>query len=473
MAFTSFHFLVFFGVVLALNAALWRRFELRKSMLLVASYYFYMTWDWRLAGLLAYMTAVNFVAGRQIALAGAERTRNLWLWFAVLSSVGCLGVFKYFGFFSEALAGMLAGFGFHVDPVLVGVAVPVGLSFYTFQSLSYALDVHARREEPCSSLKDFALFVSFFPSLLSGPITRSRQLLPQFAYPGRLPMDGLRTGLPMMLRGVVKKVAIADVLAIHFVNPAFGDPTSYSAAFLAVALVAYSFQIYMDLSGYTDIVRGAARMLGFELPSNFNRPYLATSISNFWQRWHISMSGFFRDYLYFGLGGSKRGNVYINLLLTFIVIGVWHGAGWNFVLYGILHGSLVCLERYGRSRRTVAEGDARSGMPVLSAPIAILATFAFVVSTRVLFRSTDIGQAGVYVANLLMPSGSEAPWSVMGVGALLVAIALHAVPSRISDGMLVRVAATPAVVQAGFACAVVLLTVALRSGEAGFVYFQF
>lgn len=475
MTFQSFHFLIFFLAVLGLNRALLSHGQARKGMLLAANYYFYMCWDIRFCAVLAAITLANYVAAQRIVHATRERDRKIWVAFALAFSLGVLAYFKYANFLLESTFALAHSLNLPVDESLLRIVQPVGISFFTFQALSYTLDVYRRTEEPARSLLDYAVFVSFFPTLLSGPITRARDFLPQLAAignnNGRLIADDSQgsEGLMLILRGLAKKVLLADLIALHIVNPAFAAPSSYSSVFLVVALYGYTMQIYMDLSGYTDIARGVAKMLGFELPLNFRRPYLAPTVSNFWQRWHISMSSFFRDYLFFSVGGSKRGNVYRNLMVTFVAIGVWHGAGWNFIVYGFLHGGIVCLERMQRNRRAP---DAPAD-PAWRIVFGIAYTFHFVVLTRLLFRADDLSAASHYAWALLTNAGVLAPWSALAIAALLASILLHFLPSTISHHGVHWLARIHPALQGALMVFVMFGLLAFSSGDAPFIYFQF
>lgn len=471
MSFQSLHFLVFALAVFTANALLLRRFEWRKNMLLGASYYFYMCWDWRFAGLLLAVTAVNYLAGRKMAAAADAGVRKAWLMVALVAALGALAFFKYAGFFVGSAASLLASLGLHADLPTLSVLLPIGISFFTFQGIAYTVDVYRRQQDAVTDFRDFALFIAFFPTLLSGPITRGRQLLPQLAAARPYRAEAAQEGFFLILKGLAKKVFIADVLALHIVDPAFGEPGAYGPSFLAVAVIAYSFQIYMDLSGYTDMVRGIARTLGFELPGNFDRPYLARSVSSFWQRWHTSMSGFFRDYLYFGVGGSKRGNVYLNLLITFAAIGMWHGAGWNFLLYGLLHGGVVGLERYFRNRGgpgLAAVLDARA-----RAAFAIVATFLFVASSRILFRADDFDAARSFVGALWDNAAAPTPLPLPGLVALGAAVLLHWVPKSWPVQLKRSFVRSPAPVQACLTLGLILGALATSPGSSSFLYFRF
>jgi len=472
MSFQSLHFFLFLAVVFGLNRLLLRHADARKNMLLAASYYFYMCWDWRYAALLLFMSVVNFAAGRAIEASSSAAVRKRWLAAALLASLGVLAYFKYVNFFIESAGQLLNTMGFEANLPLLQVLLPIGISFFTFQSLSYTLDIYRGKEKATDSFRDFALFVAFFPTVLSGPITRARQFMPQLEH---LPKDDekrMEEGLVLILRGFIKKMAFADVLAVQLVNPAFAAPSEYSPLFLLVAVYAFSFQLYMDLSGYTDIARGVAKLLGFDLMKNFDRPYQATSVSNFWQRWHISMSSFFRDYLYFGIGGSKHGNVYINLYITFVAIGIWHGAGWNFVLYGVIHGSFVCFERWRRGRRE-AKGLSPEPTSAGARLLAIFLAFQVVALSRILFRAPDLDSAAAYVSAMLQPVSNNAPFTLMGVGVLLLAVLLHYLPKGLFTRAAVAYCRAPVVLQGGAIVGLALTLAALSPGGASFIYFQF
>jgi D-alanyl-lipoteichoic acid acyltransferase DltB (MBOAT superfamily) len=472
MSFQSAHFFLFLVLVVTLNWLLRDRAPWRKSLLLAASYYFYMAWDWRFAALLVVLTAINYFAGRGIARASDERVRRLCLAGALTGSLGILAFFKYADFFIDELQHLLTAIGVAGDGTTLRIVLPIGISFFTFQSLSYVLDVFRRQEEECRNLLDFSVFVAFFPTVLAGPITRARFLLPQLARcaaPERADMD---QGLALIVRGLVKKVVFADVLAAQLVGPAFADPGSYSSLFLLIALYAYTFQIYMDVSGYTDIARGAAQLCGFKLPENFDRPYIAATVSNFWQRWHISMSSFFRDYLYFGLGGSQRGNVYLNLMLTFLAIGMWHGAGWNFALYGLIHGAVVCVERWRRTRR-LQQGLLPTVDQGLGWFAGLFVTFHIIVFSRVLFRAPDLGSAAAYMKQIFTSASTALPIGWHGISVLVAAAVLHWFLPQAGARALALFTRLPVLAQGLALVSTFYLLLVLSVGTAPFVYFQF
>lgn len=473
MSFQSFQFIVFFLFVLLMTrVVLSNKPELKKTFLLIASYYFYMCWDWRFAGLILAITLINYIIGPKIAQSQTKSAKKLWLAISLTASLGILAYFKYFNFFIESANQLLQAIGLTTEIELLNIILPIGISFYTFQSISYSLDIYRERVQPVQSLRDFALFVSFFPQLVAGPIVRSAYFLPQLDNKHRNDTTSIEDGFALILRGFVKKIVIADTLALHIVDPAFASPSDYSGLFLLIGIYAYSYQIYMDFSGYTDIARGVAKTLGYELQINFNRPYKAISVSNFWQRWHISMSSFFRDYLYFGLGGSKSGNVYFNLMITFVMIGVWHGAGWNFVLYGLVHASMVCLERWRRSVRK------RKGLPEktfsgVSWLLQIVWIFNLVAFSRLLFRGGSLESAVFYAQSMLSFDNLNTPLSVVGVTVLVVAVVTHYLPDSWTFAWKKVYSALPFYLQAALIVATTVVLIAFSSGDAPFVYFQF
>ncbi len=326
----------------------------RKSFLLAASYYFYSCWDWRFLGLILASTLVDFLAGKKIYRAQDEKSKQRWLGLSLFANLGILAFFKYFNFFAHSLVQLLQGAGLEIGYSTLNIVLPVGISFYTFQTLSYSIDIYRGRLKPTQSFLDFSLFVAFFPQLVAGPIVRASEFLPQLEEaPRRKPADFFE-GLERFLVGLVKKVLIADIAA-GVVDPVFNDPTLFSGAACAAGALAFTIQIYFDFSGYSDMAIGLAGMLGFRLPANFRLPYLSTSMTDFWRRWHISLSSWFRDYLYIPLGGNRRGTflTYRNLAVTFLLTGLWHGANWTFVAFGLWNGLLLLSERVlfrGRER---------------------------------------------------------------------------------------------------------------------------
>lgn len=344
--FNSFVFLLFLLVVYSSYLLLLRRLKAQNILLLVASYVFYGYWDWRFLSLLVISTCIDFIAGNQIARTENPARRKLFLVVSMSSNLLLLGFFKYFNFFAENAVHVLRLAGLPADPVTLRIVLPVGISFYTFQSMTYAIDIYRRQMPPARRFLDFALYVAFFPQLMAGPIERASKLLPQMESPRRIRSEQVNAALFLILWGYFKKIVIADNLA-RIANGMFNNYTAYSGLDTVVGILAFAFQIYCDFSGYSDIARGLAKMMGFELMVNFNLPYFALDPSDFWRRWHISLSTWLRDNLYIPLGGNRKGTLftYRNLLLTMLLGGLWHGASWTFIIWGAFHGSILVAQR--------------------------------------------------------------------------------------------------------------------------------
>jgi len=346
MLFNSLVFVAFFIIVYGLYLLLRRHHKIQNRLLLVASYVFYGYWDWRFLSLIALSTIIDYFVG--LALHGSEspRKRKFLLLISVFANLSLLGFFKYFNFFADSFAGLLGMFGMDAGYVTLNIVLPVGISFYTFQTMSYTIDIYRRKAEPTRSFLDFALFVSFFPQLVAGPIERAVNLLPQVTSPRRIKPSEINAGLFLILWGYYKKVVIADNVAI-IAAQIFNGYTQYQGLDLLVGILAFTVQIFCDFSGYSDIARGLAKLMGFNLMVNFKLPYFALNPSDFWLRWHVSLSSWLRDYLYIPLGGSRGGTAATqrNLALTMLLGGLWHGAAWHFVIWGAFHGLILALYR--------------------------------------------------------------------------------------------------------------------------------
>jgi len=314
-------------------------------MLLVASWVFYAAWNVKYLGLILFSTVLDYVIGAEIYRSHNSRNRKILLTASLVGNLGILAVFKYYGFFVENMSALLQLFGLHPSVPSLRVILPVGISFYTFQSMSYTIDIYRGQLEPRKSLMEFALFVAFFPQLVAGPIVRAREFLPQLDREPGATERQTGTGIYLILKGLIKKVLIGDILAVYLVDPVFANPAGYGAFAIAAAIYGFKAQIYNDFSGYTDVAIGTGRLLGYDFPVNFRSPYKAPTIIDYWRRWHITMSSWFRDYVFFPLGGSKGGlaRTCVNTLITFALVGLWHGAAWTFVLWGCYHGVLLGL----------------------------------------------------------------------------------------------------------------------------------
>ena len=345
MLFNSYAFWVFLLTVILFCR--WSSHRVQNTILLIASYIFYGVWDWRFLPLIASMTLVNFLLGIKIAEAGEDKKRaKKFLTLSVIFSLGVLGFFKYWEFFTDSTIAFVELLGFQPSIPLIEVLLPVGISFYTFQTMSYSIDVYRGDVKPTRNLADFALYVAYFPQLVAGPIERSSSLLPQIT-DKRTPSKGdFAEGLCLVMYGLFLKVVLADNLA-YIANGAFSGDANVTGADALIGIYAFAFQIYGDFAGYSSIARGVSKWLGIHLMTNFRMPYLAKNPSDFWQRWHISLSSWLRDYLYIPLGGNRCSawKVYRNLMLTMLLGGLWHGAGWTFIFWGAIHGLVLCVYR--------------------------------------------------------------------------------------------------------------------------------
>lgn len=344
MLFNTFEFAIFFIVVYSLYLILNHRWQ--NYLLLISSYIFYGYWDIRALGLLYTSTIVDYFCGIKISEAKEQKEKKLFLIFSVCTHLSILGFFKYFNFFSHSLQNIISHFGFKGDLATINILLPIGISFYTFKSISYTVDVYRNEIKPTKDIFDFALFVSFFPQLIAGPIDRAKDLLSQVTNPRKLYADQFIEGAFLIFWGLYEKVVIADNLA-NIVNPIFNELNPKNGLLILIALYCYAFQIFCDFDGYSNMARGLASLMGFNLVQNFNLPYFSTSPSEFWKRWHISLSSWLRDYLYIPLGGNKNGNLmtFRNLMITMLLGGLWHGAAWKFVAWGGYQGVLLVLQR--------------------------------------------------------------------------------------------------------------------------------
>lgn len=394
MTFNSAEYAVFLSAVLLVYWQLPRRGQ--NVLLLVASYVFYGWWDARFLILLALSTAIDFVIGLRIAATGVERARKRWLALSMVANLAILGFFKYWGFFVEAGAEVVGALGLDWTAPVLQIVLPVGISFYTFQSMSYTIDVYRRRIEPSRSLVDYAAYVAFFPQLVAGPIERAGHLLPQ--YEQRRPRpdgDAIASALVLILTGLVRKVVIADTLAP--VVAAGYEPGATGGASL-LAFYGFALQVYGDFAGYSAIARGSARLLGFELMVNFDAPYRSPSPTVYWRRWHISLSSWLRDYLYVPLGGNRqgRGRQLINLMLVMLLGGLWHGAAWTYIVWGGIHGLLLVVHRLWVLRRPAPPQR-------WSHPLRVLAMFHAACIAYIFFRAPSLREAGEVLGNLTSP----------------------------------------------------------------------
>ena len=514
MLFPTMTFAIFFLVVLPVSWRLRPQPFRWKLFVLLASYVFYAAWDWRFCALLAVSTIGNQAAAMAIHRAPSDSGRRRALIAGVVFDLALLGVFKYYGFFVESLVAILRPVGLAPTSLLVKITLPVGISFFTFCGLSYVIDVYRRTLKP-ASLLDVAVYLSFFPHLVAGPIVRGSEFLPQLRRrPDPDAVDATR-GARLVTRGLFKKVVIANFLAQAITDPVFGSPGSYRSWDLLIAAYAYSVQIYADFSGYTDMAIGIALLMGVKFPDNFDRPYTARSIQEFWRRWHMTLSRWLRDYLYIPLGGNRGGRwaEYRNLLVTMVLGGLWHGASWTFVVWGTFHGVGLTGERWANALRDMprtersprverlrsqlgletshgevadlSEGPGQLGTAVdevapahrrlLSNPwVARVVVFHFVTLGWVFFRSATLSDAWLFIGRLASSWGSTGVVTPMVLLTIVAALAAQVVPSRGGDLIEWRVSyLPPAVLAVGVGLFFLVCNVLGPQGVAPFIYFQF
>jgi alginate O-acetyltransferase complex protein AlgI len=392
MIFTSFEFILFFVAVLLVRSCL-HSFSSEKWLLVVASYVFYMSWSIPCVFVLLFTSLVNYFVGLGLGQTKDQRKRILLLVVSIVVNLGVLGFFKYTNFMVENVSWGLAALGFHVQRWHYEILLPVGISFFTFQSMTYTIETHRRNIQPCRSLRDFLLFVAFFPQLLAGPINRAANLLPQLAIRVRATTPQIEAGLAQFALGAVKKLVISDQIA----------PGNYDGFTLLQGALGYAIQIYCDFSGYSDMAIGCARMMGFRLMENFQMPYSAVSITEFWRRWHISLSTWFRDYLYIPLGGNRKGTerMYVNLMVTMLLCGLWHGASWNFVVWGGLHGAALAIHRAWKMWNPLASLNDRPAFQFAWSLFARVLTLGTVVVGWIFFRTQSWTIAWVYLNRMV------------------------------------------------------------------------
>ena len=471
MLFPTLTFGLFFLAVYAIAWAAGASNEWRKILLLLASWFFYGAWDPRFVALLIGSAFLNWGAARIIGLlpADAARARKAVLVAGIAGNLLVLGFFKYYGFFTEQLRPLLTGLGFARDLPLLQVVLPVGISFFTFQGMSYLADVYARRLEP-AVLLDVTLLMSFFPHLVAGPIVRGSDLLPQFQRTPRLTRDMATMGLILIVWGLFKKAVVASELSTQLVDPVFFDPAAHGRGDLIAAAYGYAVQIYCDFSAYSDMAIGIAALLGYRFPLNFDQPYRALSLQDFWRRWHISLSSWLRDYLYIGaLGGNRRGfaRQCANLMATMLLGGLWHGAKWTFVIWGGLHGGVLALERIWERYRN-------PGWPRLPRVLALLVTFHVVLVGWIFFRAESFGQATAYLGGMAASDATSAVATPLALGLILFGMAIHFTPPLLGQRVALAVRGLPAPVLGLLAGVLILVIDAMRyEGVAPFIYYQF
>ena len=477
MFFNSLHFAVFLPVIFILY---WFVFNKNKSwqnaLLIIASYYFYACWDWRFLFLLVFSTLLDYFSGIQIEKSKSVKESKIWFWLSVIINLGFLGVFKYYNFFATSFTELINGFGFQVNPLLIKVILPVGISFYTFHGLSYVIDIYYKRIKAETNFIDYSLFVSYFPLLVAGPIERATHLLPQVKVKREFNFEKAKEGVHQIIWGLVKKVVIADSCALY-ANEVFNHQEQMNSLSLLLGAIYFAFQIYGDFSGYSDIALGTSKLFGIDLLKNFNFPYFSRDIAEFWRRWHISLSSWFRDYLYIPLGGSKGGKwmQVRNTFVIFLVSGFWHGANWTFIVWGLLNAIyFLPLLLLNRNRNNLEDIHFKWNFNGLKTLFQILITFSMTTFAWIFFRAKSISDAILYIKNMFtnlnfdsqyLNNARYAPELLWLIGAFVLFEWFHKYKTEPISGKYENIKL--------LLCILAILALGVFSDYKEFIYFQF
>lgn len=384
MLFNSIEYLIFLPIVFIVYWLLKSNYKYQNILLLLSSYVFYGWWDYRFLSLIIFSSFIDYFVGKKIEKANGKENKKRWLLVSLCSNLGLLAIFKYYNFFADSFASTMSTLGWEVNDLTLNIILPVGISFYTFQTLSYSIDIYREKIKSCKDIIAFFTFVSLFPQLVAGPIERASNLIPQIEKRRSLNSTLVKTGIFQIFIGLFRKVAIADNLGVY-VDAAYANHEIHNGSTLLIATIFYAFQIYFDFSGYSDIAIGSAKLFGFKFNRNFNLPYFSKTLTEFWRKWHMSLSYWLRDYLYISLGGNRKGEIltYRNLLLTMLLGGLWHGSSWNFIIWGGIHGLFLSFEKFTFSKLKINTFNA----------FGFLYTFIVVLIAWVFFRAVDLNTA--------------------------------------------------------------------------------
>ena len=473
MLFNSFDFFIFLPIVFVLYWFVFNKtYKIQNILILVASYVFYGWWDWRFLGLLILSTLIDYSFAFWVA-SGTERKKKLFLWLSIFNNLLVLGIFKYYNFFVVEVQAALSQIGFSISPHLLRIALPVGISFYTFHGMSYVIDIYRGNFKPVKNFVDYAVFVCFFPLLVAGPIERATHLIPQITTKRYFNYAQAVQGLRLMLWGFLKKVVLADTLA-PVVDDIYKNYHIYPGGTLILGAIYFSFQIYGDFSGYSDIALGTAKLFGFELLSNFKFPYFSRDVAEFWRRWHISLSSWFRDYLYIPLGGSRVSKIKAvrNTFIIFLISGFWHGASWNFIAWGAIHAiGFLPLLLLNKNRKHVSEVVANDRiLPNGRELFSMVTTFIFATFAWIFFRAKTLAIAFDFIGCI--------PHNLFKAPPLKLFLFLYVIPFVILDWRLrrsERIIQMPANRTLRYSIYVLslLLVIYHFSDNSSFIYFQF
>lgn len=468
MLFPTVEFAIFFLIILAITNVLYKVNFSRKLVLLLASYVFYAFWDWRFVFLLLGSGLINFIIGYALVKINTQTPmRKILLIAAIVVNLGVLGFFKYYGFFLESLDQLLHWLNIERDLPFLGIILPVGISFFTFQGISYIVDIYNKKVTKAYSVLDVLLYISFFPQLVAGPIVRAHDFLPQLEKSPNPNQLFVTTGLLLILWGLFKKAIVANYLATELVDPVFFDPSLYGTLDVIIAVYGYAVQIYCDFSAYSDIAIGIAMLLGYSFPHNFNQPYRADSLQEFWRRWHISLSTWLRDYLYIPLGGSKFGKfiTYRNLFLTMLLGGLWHGAAWNFIVWGVLHGAWLVAERANKDFQYI-----KFSIPKI---LRIIVIFHFVCLGWIFFRASSFESGSILLGQLFHWQSIQVVTPFLFT-LILIGMSMHFLPKNSLVMAEKALGQCPPIIQ-GLIVGLIIIAIAAFGSEdvAPFIYFQF
>jgi len=472
MLFPTIEFGIFFIIVWVVSFLLRNNLYGKKIFLTIASYFFYGYWDFRFCFLLFFSSTINYIAGLLIEKLEKERVKKSVLIFSIVINLGILGFFKYYNFFISSFNNLIFKLGFTNGLPVLNIILPVGISFFTFQALSYVIDVYRKEIKASESLIDILLYISFFPQLVAGPIVRAKDFLPQLSQhtPTSIKYD---RAFILITTGLFKKMIVANYLGSLLVDKVFDNPAEYASIELLFAVYGYAIQIYCDFSAYSDIAIGIAYLLGYEFPKNFNHPYRAESLQDFWRRWHISLSSWLKDYLYIPLGGSRNGklNTYKNLLITMLLGGLWHGANWTFIIWGVLHGGFLAIERFFKEKFF---NDVYHKKTLIVRIFQIAGIFHFVCFCWIFFRSNSLENVFSYLKGFLNFNKQITILSPFLLILIIGGIASQFVPEKFSDKVRGLFNRLPVIAQ-GIVLGIYFLGLSILSSEgvAPFIYFQF
>ena len=478
MLFNSIDFVIFLPIVFLIY---WfvvnKSYKFQNFFIVLASYFFYGWWDYRFLALIVFSTLIDFSVGKLLYMQTRELNRKLLLWISITANLGFLGFFKYYNFFLDSFVSTFSFLGYEINPQGLNIILPVGISFYTFQTLSYTIDVYRKRLVPTNDLIAFSAFVSFFPQLVAGPIERAVNLLPQFyssrTFDYKKAVDGLR----QILWGLFKKVVIADSCA-EYANLIFNNSADYSGSTLLLGAVFFAFQIYGDFSGYSDIAIGTSRLFGFDMMKNFANPYFSRDIAEFWRRWHISLSSWFRDYLYIPLGGSRGSELkkVRNIFIIFVVSGFWHGADWTFIIWGLLNAIYFLPQLLAKTNRRFLDSIAKNRiLPSPKELLQVATTFMLTTFAWIFFRAENIEHAFDIIVGIFQPALFRIPVILPVYLFLLLALMLVVewIQREKQHGLYFNGSKTNRLFRWSTYCVFTILVLAFFGGEATFIYFQF